>query len=339
MEEMSPADRLFGWVAPKGQGAWRGRLRVGAVTMSHPDKDGPHEQFKRPIPLAILGAPKPAQARFYLGGQDGHAQRKGLDKRSVGYSAGRQLRGRKVYWTPRGVVGNTAYWESPWEDRTNRDTDGYYQEYRQPGKKEETEKTKQNRSIKRWIKPGAEIRFSVKVENLALEELGCLLRIASLKDWAGKGAVLRIGMGKPLGLGCVKLELDPPSEGASVGRGQCWAKYYAKLSDPEPAFRMDDGDINAAQEAFGTAISTVYGREGQAWTDIPFVKAFAAAALGPQDNWPVRYPRKQGFRTAGGDVTPSYEWFVENEKKTRDKPLPGFCLPNPWEDTGLPVWP
>jgi len=55
---------------------------------------------------------------------------------------------------------------------------------------------------------------------------------------------------------------------------------------------------------------------------------------GPGDNWPIHYPRLQGERNST-----SYEWFVENEKFSRDVPLPGISLPNAVDDAGLPHQP
>jgi hypothetical protein len=41
------------------------------------------------LPLAILGQPKPQQARFYVAASpDGEAQKDGLDKEKAGYSSG-----------------------------------------------------------------------------------------------------------------------------------------------------------------------------------------------------------------------------------------------------------
>src|SRR5205085_8284789 len=51
--QLSPADRVFGWVSQKGQGAYRGNLRIGPVRCVSPD---PLLHFKdQGLPLAILG--------------------------------------------------------------------------------------------------------------------------------------------------------------------------------------------------------------------------------------------------------------------------------------------
>jgi putative CRISPR-associated protein (TIGR02619 family) len=110
IEKLSSADRVFGWVRDdcrdenkkkRGPGAFRGQLRVGTITC----EQGPNaiqplgdEDGRAGRPLAILGQPKPQQARFYVAGnREGEPLAPGLDK-SAGYSSEAQaLRGRKFY--------------------------------------------------------------------------------------------------------------------------------------------------------------------------------------------------------------------------------------------------
>lgn len=108
-EELSPADRVFGWVAPRGGGtrpaAYRGRLRVGPVTCDDEAERAVRRFGGDGLPLAILGAPKPQQGRFYLSET---ADRPDLPIRNATpkeelYRAGRGLRGRKMYWHHAGL--------------------------------------------------------------------------------------------------------------------------------------------------------------------------------------------------------------------------------------------
>ncbi len=336
MKKLSPADRLFGWVHQNGKGAWRGKVRVSVPMMMHPDGQAPLTRFPvdQRLPLAILGAPKPAQARFYLGDNSGLAQNSRTDKRSAGYKRDKKLRGRKIYWRPRLVANGNGqsreYWREPWIDRTNISTNGYHQEYRHPSG--DDERTKQNRSITGWIRPGTVIRFCLRVENLAREELGGLLQLASLSEWAGEGAALRIGMGKPLGMGCLRLELDG-EEAAAIGETKQWRTYFSSFHMP-PEFFLDHEDIDDLKKAFGTALVTVYGSANITnWRDLEFIKAFAAASYGPRDGCPVHYPR-----TTSGRNSPNFAWFVANDT-TRDGRTPGRSLPNPWQDSALPYNP
>jgi hypothetical protein len=66
LTQLSPADRVFGWVNQQGHGSCKGNVRVGPVTCVTPAKQA-IENFGTPgLPLAILGQPKPQQARFYV---------------------------------------------------------------------------------------------------------------------------------------------------------------------------------------------------------------------------------------------------------------------------------
>ncbi|HID20898.1 MAG TPA: TIGR03986 family CRISPR-associated RAMP protein, partial [Planctomycetaceae bacterium] len=66
IDELSPADRVFGWVNQTGRGAYRGNLRIGPVRCQT-QLDRAIQSFGQPgLPVAILGQPKPQQARFYV---------------------------------------------------------------------------------------------------------------------------------------------------------------------------------------------------------------------------------------------------------------------------------
>ncbi|WP_261555515.1 RAMP superfamily CRISPR-associated protein [Frankia tisae] len=163
LAELSPADRVFGWVrdveAGRGRGtgaaatslaAARGCLRIGPVTCTATSGSGPGKQDAAPddggpavqrfdgdgLPLAILGEPKPEQGRFYVGYRrsDGVAlpltdQRV---RRPAWYESAdrRVLRGRKVYPHHAGLPA--GYWDKPTDDRTQTLAGDRYQEYRRP---------------------------------------------------------------------------------------------------------------------------------------------------------------------------------------------------------------
>lgn len=121
--ELSPADRLFGWVPQKSgsdQG-YKGRIRVVCEDGARP---GIIEDFAdEPLSLAILGQPKPAQGRFYVAKDaQGIPQEDGLDKQQAGYSEGKGLRGRKQYWHHKGLETAQApnYWKPSVENRTQQ---------------------------------------------------------------------------------------------------------------------------------------------------------------------------------------------------------------------------
>ena len=210
--ELSPADRLFGWV-PQKQGddsGYKSRIRVVC-------EDGPRPEIIQPfndgyLPLTILGQPKPAQGRFYVADEQGEPQHQ-KNKVDAGYDVkeGRSLRGRKQYWHHAGLEAHQQankpakdYWYPSAEDRTQVKRDGRYQEYRRPDRNGQQQKDSQNRSIKGWIEPGTEFNVSLYVQNLQPEEIGALLWLLTLSE----DHYFKLGYGKPLGFGSVRLEVD-----------------------------------------------------------------------------------------------------------------------------------
>ncbi|WP_239396173.1 TIGR03986 family CRISPR-associated RAMP protein [Frankia sp. CiP3] len=149
ISELSPADRVFGWVRTEDRstgdrdsseggdpaGAWRGSLRIGPVVCGQSSKAAVERFEGRGLPLAILGQPKPGQGRFYIGTERaGHPAPlpSGLPKADWFVSTGRMLRGRKVYPHHAGLPED--YWKEPTADRTQKLDGGRYQEYRRPRK-------------------------------------------------------------------------------------------------------------------------------------------------------------------------------------------------------------
>jgi len=349
--ELSPADRVFGWVNKKGNGAYRGQLRVSPVKCTSADpltvfakkEDSPVRQLG--IPLAILGQPKPQQARFYVArSTNGDAQENGLSKYDVGYREGKGLRGRKVY--PHHANLPEYYWEKPWEDRTQQNQSGFYQEYRRPrltskdsrqGKGNFIEqRDDQNRSITGWVKPQTVFEFEIDVTNLSSVELGALLWVLSRPA----GHNHRLGGGKPLGFGSVHLE--PIWEQTSLCTGEQWAVSYQSLDGDSKSGYASEVALKQTKELFEQALSHAYG-SGQL-AQVKFVEAFNRAAQGFTDGLPIHYPRakqpKQQDQTA---IPPhsegkAFEWFVSNESSTRfGTPKIGVALPDLVNDQGLPI--
>jgi len=314
IEDLSPSDRVFGWVVQKGSGSYKGNLSiydVNCISENHTESFG-NEGF----PLAILGQPKPQQARFYQAqDQQGSPRRNNSDKKE-NYSQNNQgLRGRKVYPHHQGLP--QGYW-----DKLQQANNARYQEYRRPSG--EKERDDQNRSIQAWVKPEVKFKFTIDIVNLSSVELGALLWLLSLPD----NHYHRLGGGKPLGFGSVRLDID--WENSDLRTGQDWQEFYRSLlSVPKPDFKPQRCIDN-----FKQAISKAYGN-GNNFDTVSFIAAFARNTQGFNDNLPIHYPRTTSSPNLNGE---GFDWFTQNEKtgKNGGKKL---SLPDLVNDRGLPFNP
>jgi CRISPR-associated protein (TIGR03986 family) len=296
--ELSPADRVFGWVNQNsdGAGAYRGQVRIGAVTCRSSRSEAIESFSGDGEALAILGAPKPQQGRFYLGASpNGDAQAPHQSNARAGYENPdkKGLRGRKVYPHHRNFSETQA-------------------------KRADGTRDSQNRSVTGWVKPGCRFEFDLHFCNLSQVELGALLYLLTLPA----GRFLRFGGGKPLGFGSVRLELD---------RERTEIRDFDQLSASYLSFQ--DSDAASGQEAakfvasFKTSLERSYGPAPK------FLRAFERATAGFEDELPIHYPRKK--QIPNGE---SFDWFVENSRIAKGQVAKGYVLPNLTDDQGLPYF-
>ena len=357
--ELSPADRLFGWVPQKSErkesdqeteSGYKSRIRVVCENGERPKiiesiKDGP-------LPLAILGQPKPAQGRFYVAKDIEGRPQHDVKKENAGYekNGNKRLRGRKQYWHHKGLEANKAkaYWHPSAEDRTREKHDDRYQEYRRPnegGKKDGKPKNdSQNRFINGWIKPGTEFKVSLYVQNLEPQEMGALLWLLSLNDGIPDRDAqhyFRLGYGKPLGFGSVKMEIDCPDKPLPLGTGEDWKKYYTAFdtdTSPPAALKEDKQTkhIQKYQESMEKAYpDQVHYEKGQKRTfnNLRFISGFLQVLLGPKLDVPIHYPRTDEAQLPEGK---NFEWFVDNDHYNYGMKL---ALPDVTDEEGLPYKP
>jgi len=311
LDQLSPADRVFGWVNPGGNGAYRGQIRVGPVECL--SGDAIQDLGPDGLPLAILGAPKPTQARFYLGRPAPKtslpkAFPSGLPKERAGYVDGNTLKGRKVYPHQRAGVDAWRGDATPVEARRAGGTPD-----------------NQNRSIKGWVKPETAFRFTVDLVNCSFEEAGALLWLLSLPE----GHHLRLGGAKPLGFGSVRLAV----KGCELFTGEAIAASLEQLSTiPDQPVRS--GDV---VERFKKAMAAAFapdGADAAAFENVPFVKAFLRACEGYTDDLPTHYPRSTREAAIDGE---NFKWFGANDKERDRKPEHGYALGDLADDPGLPL--
>ena len=176
------AQAMFGTVRSERSGA-AGRVFVENARL-HPDQDKAKLWLDgNPVVMPkILSGPKPTTFQHYLTQPDPDADRgKGLKTyNDLGQTT---LRGHKLYWHKPKNLPRDAYEERPLDEKL---------------KGKDTQHT--------YIKPvrdGVRFCFRVRFENLLPEELGLLwwaVKLPAQGEFAHK-----LGMGKPLGLGSVRL--------------------------------------------------------------------------------------------------------------------------------------
>ena len=311
IDKLSPADRLFGWVAhgtTRGPGAWKGKVRIGDGVYSPrsgEERPSPVQRFDNPLPLSILGAPKPAQARFYLGDASGEPQADGLSKEKAGYKNGKKLRGRKVYLhhTLAHLTDGkekTRYW-----DEHQGAEMSILPEYRQPSGEKQC--TGQNRSITGWIPKGTDFRFDIKVENLTREELGALLALLSLEQ-----QYFRLGFAKPLGLGSVALSIQwNGEEPLPFMTGADFAERYHQLDSSAFSPRgLSKGQVQATIQNYQKNVVRLYG-----------TPPADSVILGDAELFP--WEKSEFFKDLGPEQQRSFRsaWLEALEKDSAEPPM------------------
>ncbi|MFP5516978.1 MAG: TIGR03986 family CRISPR-associated RAMP protein [Alphaproteobacteria bacterium] len=324
---LSPADRVFGWVNEEGAGAHRGQLRIGPVTCETPN---PVEDFvsgtnPNGLPLAVLGAPKPEQARFYVAADAQGAPLSKSASKAQGYGAGGGLRGRKVY--PHHGNLPLDHWtvssKPEFMPATSRGPAGdrRHQAFLRPASQSRETlplRDNQNRSIAAWVKEGVTFSFTIHATNLSRVELGALLWLLDLDRWEpGNAHFHRLGGGKPLGFGSVRVAVTA----CELAGQESLKARYRSLRSPPPVADIETATLVGE---FRVACVDAYAK-GQAFQTVPFIKAFLAAARG-RSAFPTHYPTVQvtgDQRIPAAPVAESYKWFTENETRHYHRlPLP-----------------
>jgi CRISPR-associated protein (TIGR03986 family) len=182
------AEAIFGYVRREKQADDRPSACAGRITVSDAGLCSTGNVWLRadetPLTPCILAGPKPTTFQHYL------VQPHPNDKRRLNHYAGTPgetvIRGHKLYWHKGEVsldkIEDQEFMQKPEAERRN---DTQHTQFKP-------------------VKPGTQFRFTVHFENLSRVELGALLWVLHI---AGQDEYrLKLGMGKPLGMGAVKLE-------------------------------------------------------------------------------------------------------------------------------------
>ena len=291
-EELDIASRLFGWVHGahsrggkiddhKKRVAYAGRLRLSHATLT---EDGDKGTYHDELALAILGAPKPTTALFYLRGQEGEwsdeERKQPGAAEKIGYDGPNELRGWKVY-RHHGNTLNRLEYERAGNDHQKRDH--------------------QNRSVRGVRVPGNEFRFTIDFHNLAPVELGALLWTLKLHE---EDCCFRLGYAKPLGFGSVQIQTE------TVSLLDMEKRYIDLVSDgwrrAAPIERSD------WLYKFETAMARCYGKPIR---QLDNIRDLFALLREPKTGLPrhVHYPRSRPEPDPEGK---NFEWFAANKVKS-----------------------
>jgi len=307
-EELSPADRLFGWAPVRrpadereahAASGYRGRLAVRSIRCLEEGNDAIQTPLDDGVVLAPLSSPKPTQFRFYAASDDQGTPVAPRVTKGSGYAEGGGLRGRKHYrWatTPDGYWDPSGRALPPTADGRPR-----HREYLDRGAP--ASQTTRHRD---WVRPGVTFEADVFIDAVPAAELGALLWLLD----RGDAAPLHLGAGKPHGFGVLAMHVDWSStrlwDGADVAVG------WRSLTRPAAA---DPDTLKQLAAAF----------EQAAARHPVLAEAIASyrRAVEPVTRHPVHYPRK-----SAEPEPESYLWFVANERTRGGGVERGWALPH-----------
>lgn len=286
--ELSPADRLFGWVPPDGRGdgrdekastrAVRGRVRLGAVRTV--------AAVVEPVgrTLAVLERPRPTQDLFYAAGDRLGAP---LDE-SSGYREGQGLRGRKVYPHQPATTWGTDR-AQPWL---------LHGDGAEPGN--------QSAYLRDRVAAGAVFEVDLHVENLTDDELGALLCVLTGPSNTTGERFHKLGGGRPLGFGSVTVALLDGY--GDVRDAAAWRSFFA-LDDEIAGSLLDETRAAQCTDAV--------------WKTVPrrTRNAYEGYLGGFPPNADVHYPNDP---TQPDSDVDRYAWFVANRRRREPRALPAL---------------
>ena len=274
--EASAADRLFGYVVPdaddgatSGDVAYRGRLSFGFVNASEALVS--HDKKK----LSPLLSPKTSSARRFLTTNSGTTPLR--DNKPIPrskYFAPGQFLGVAAHPVHRGLVQGKDLDGSKFPAQATRAPvlDG-----------REQDNAAVRLTVRSWIETGSVLRCTMLFSNLSQDELAALIWVLTPRNLVPSnekkdpGAVgyLRMGLGKPFGLGV--LEVSIAKNGLRAVRGGDLAESYVNL----------DRCLGLATPIVGVENFPLPNEALLLKT--PWVKAMQRTAFGYSDGRPVRY--------------------------------------------------
>jgi len=233
------AEALFGYVKKSGSSkerAYASRIAITDATLA-PNQDNENiwlgeETNNHVVVPSILAGPKPTTFQHYL------VQTNPDDKRALYHWASKtpvetMIRGHKLYWHKGNIsLRQLAAFPAPHPTST------------------------QHTQMKP-VRSGVRFSFRIYFDNLSDVELGALLWALDLPGEAGHEYRHKIGMGKPLGMGAVKIMpvlhlIDRKQRYRQLFDEQCWFVGTREANDSiEPLIKEFESFVLAAIGAKG----------------------------------------------------------------------------------------
>ena len=324
-DEVSPADRLFGYVVPEtmenakgGDIAYRGRIAVGPVDTSRAKLS--HKEKK----LAPLLEPKVSSARRFLTDSGGATPRIKRDNENASIAPNDRkqevstkeekeewrLRARREYFGSGQLLGTAAY---PVHREPRVDETGFLRSATElPQLDLEQGNDDVRITAKTWVETGSSLKCALRFENLSKFELASLVWVLTpenlvplearnrtenaeekAKSKASKGedekpakpvGFLRMGLGKPLGLGAVEVRIA--EGGLKAWRGRSLAKSYESL---EACLGFGAKRRKPSKFSLKKLMREVDPNRHLDLDRLPWIQAMQRAAYGYDDGVEVRY--------------------------------------------------
>lgn len=237
-EELDLAEAVFGYTKKVGDGkarAYAGRVFVGDALLEPGQANIWRLQPDAPVVPKILGGPKPTTFQHYLTQTKPDPQEQGRTrdgtpkyvKELSDYTAPTPqesvLRGHKLYWHK----GELSAAEIQEELDKLRDANGRENLH-------DTQHTQMHP-----VKAGVKFRCRIRFENLSDVELGALLWVLTLPGTPNKEYRHSIGMGKPYGMGAIKIDAsimldDRAMRYGALFDGETWQEACKDASERIP---------------------------------------------------------------------------------------------------------
>lgn len=234
--DLDLAEAIFGYTKSTGEGkarAYASRVFVGDAWLEPGQAD--IWLSDKPIVPKILGGPKPTTFQHYLTQQTPDPQEVGRDRSGNP----KLVRERSDYTDPKtaAIRGFKLYWHKG--SVTAADIQEALDRLRDERGHEKRDDT-QHTQI-RPVRSGVRFRWRIHFENLSNEELGALLWALTLPGQPDKQYRHSIGMGKPLGMGAIKIDASLTLENrrqryTTLFDNERWNTGYIKADERIPEF-------------------------------------------------------------------------------------------------------